>query len=122
MTKHPELERIEEYVTGQLDEAESEAMLTHLATCDTCIDVVDRLWADAGIASRRGEIQDPDYRTVRSIHSGLLHRIHIQDLGYQLIKLSIVRPVQVLAACLRIFTAGRKTGMKEESSDGFSNP
>jgi hypothetical protein len=114
MTTHPELEHIKEYVTGQLDETESEAVLAHLATCETCIDMVDRLWDEAGIASRRGEIQDPDHETVRSIHRGLMYRIHIQDLGNQLIKLLIVRPVQVIAACLRILTTGRKTGMKEE--------
>jgi hypothetical protein len=121
MTKHPELAHIEEFVRGQLDEAESETMLAHLATCETCIDVVDQLWTQVGVGSRQIKIQDPDYGTTRSIHKGLMHRIHIQDLGYQLIKLSIVRPVQVVVSFLRVLTVGQKAGMKEESSNGFSN-
>ncbi len=113
--RHPE--QLDDFVAGQLTEAETQDILEHLAECNTCLAEADRLWeAQDRIGMRQASPELDDFRRER-LEARVLGRIRLAQLGYQFVRLgteslagalwTLLRPV------LQIGSTKEKSGAEE---------
>lgn len=69
------------FVSGQLTEAETEAVINHLAECDDCLETVDLLWNSQSAEVGPRSISSLDAITVQRLEQQLLRRIHRSNLA-----------------------------------------
>ncbi|MCB0154733.1 MAG: zf-HC2 domain-containing protein [Anaerolineae bacterium] len=69
------------FVSGQLTEAETEAVINHLVECDDCLEAVDLLWNSQSAEAGPGSISSLDAATVQRLEQQLLRRIHRSNLA-----------------------------------------
>ena len=95
------------FVTGSLNEAETEQILAHLAESEACLAVVDELWSEhfASVSDVDNQVPDEDLtdgagRSQR-IQARLFKQIHRTDLAGDALRLGVEGFGKVLAAFLR---------------------
>jgi hypothetical protein len=118
MTSHPTKDRLEDFIADRLDESGNAAVIEHLSTCDTCLEVVDRLWAATDL--NRSLLNVPDLKQAATLRMrrNLVHRIHLDELGRQIIRFAGVGMFGTMKVLLEpIFGSHDRPGLKEDQDD-----
>ena len=77
-THHPN--NLDDFVAGNLDEAETNHIIEHIGQCDHCLQRVDTLWA-ATSPSTSDTVPDLDTTTARRLESRLFRQLHVSELA-----------------------------------------
>ncbi len=104
--KHLNLENMRAFVSGKLDEAENEAIITHLGECDTCLGKMDQLWTTQpnGNIIRFPSMMDEQ---VQKLEENFLRRMQRANLGNRVIHFGTTGFLQVVLALLAPWFATR---------------
>jgi anti-sigma factor RsiW len=101
--QHPDLPALRQFVNGTLDSATTIEVMQHMAECDACLEIVDRLWAEKPSALAVSADLDLDKQTARKIERKLLKRINRSNLGGSIVNFGIGGFANVLLAVIRPF-------------------
>lgn len=83
MRDHPD--NLRAFVNGQLNEAETDIILNHLAECDQCLRIVDQLWAEYPTDLAYKAIPELDPITAKRLEKRLVKQIHRSDLSGRMV-------------------------------------
>ncbi len=80
-------ELLKQFVAGELDEAQTEAVLTRLAEDEASLEKVDALWQKQAAATAVFTIPTLEPERAQRLRQRLLRQIHRSNLGANVIKL-----------------------------------
>lgn len=99
----PSKERLRQFVAGELDEAENEAIMAYLAEDEASLEIVDALWEEQPSQTAVAELPDLEPERAQRVRRRLIHQIHRSDLaknvvrmgttGFGSVALSLLRPL-----------------------------
>jgi hypothetical protein len=118
MTSHPTKDQLEDFVADRLDESGNAAVIEHLSICDTCLEIVDQLWAATDL--NRSLLNVPDLKQAATLRMrrNLVHRIHLAELGRQMLRFAGVGMLSTMKVFLEpIFGSHDRPGLKEDHDD-----
>lgn len=108
---------IEQFVAGELSEAEEEAALFHMADCDECMARADALWQTQPTAVALDHAIQLDEDKARQMESKLVRRINRSNLGNSVVQFGIGGFSNVMLAMIRPFLSQNKSRRKGEDHD-----
>lgn len=118
MTSHPTKDHLEDFIADRLDESENAAVIEHLSTCDTCLEVVDQLWAVTDLNQSLLNVPDLEQAATLRMRRNLVHRIHLAELGRQMIRFAGVGVLSTIKVLLEpFFGSYDRPGLKEDHDD-----
>ena len=118
-TNHINDKTLERYVAGQLSPSAAEVILSHLETCDHCIERVEELWAVADIGAAVPKASEKlDTEKTAEMEDLLVNRIHRSNLGGKLVEVGLSGFLDVMLALLRpLFGVPPKKRVRGEGYD-----
>ena len=101
-------ELLRKFVAGELDEAQSEAILSRLAEDEAALELVDALWEE-----QEQETAVPKQPTLKpeqasQVHRRLMHQIHRADLATNVVKMGTQGFGSVAVSLLRPLLSSNK--------------
>lgn len=118
MTSHPTKDHLEDFIADRLDESGNAAVIEHLSICDTCLEVVDQLWAATGLNQSLLNVPDLKQAATLRMRRNLVHRIHLAELWRQMIRFAGVGVLCTMKVLLEpIFGSHDRPGLKEDHDD-----
>jgi DICT domain-containing protein len=118
MTTHPTKDHLADFIADILDENGKVAVIEHLSTCDTCLEVVDQLWAATDLNRSLLNVPDLEQAATLRMRRNVVHRIHLAELWRQMIRFAGVGVLSTMQVLLRpIFGSHDRTGLKEDHHD-----
>jgi hypothetical protein len=118
MNTHPTKDHLVDFITDCLDESMKDAVIEHLSICDTCLEVVDQLWAATDLNRSLLNVPDLEGAAILRMRRNVVHRIHLVELWRQMIRFAgvgVLSTVQVLLG--PIFGSHDRPGLKEDHHD-----
>lgn len=108
---------LERYIAGRLSSAAADVVIAHLEQCDSCLEQVEQLWAQAQLGPARAETSlvtavSPNHRERR-----LLNRINRSNMGGKLIEMGFSGFLDVVLALLRPLTGA--PAKKKARGEGY---
>lgn len=113
------------FVSGRLNESDTQTVLDHLAECDHCLTAVDTLWPN--LDEQLGPALGPPLPDERAamLESRLVERMQRTNLGARILWFSTQGFVRVALAFLEPFLgksqASRRSTLSPPASDGVHN-
>lgn len=118
MTSHPTKDQLEDFVADRLDESGNAAVIEHLSLCDTCLEVVDQLWAATNLNQSLLNVPDLKQDATLRMRRNLVHRIHLVELCRQMIRFAGVGVLSTMKVLLEpIFGSHDRPELKEDNDD-----
>jgi hypothetical protein len=115
MSTHPDEDTLRTLVAGELDSALKEILLEHLAVCDSCMEIADRVWEGIPGLAQTLDVPPMDLENQRLVQMRLLHRVHLANLGTQVTWMVTEGFMGVLIVLMRPLI-GRRRGIREEGA------
>jgi anti-sigma factor RsiW len=101
--------QLQEFISGRIDAAESEQILTHLEQCEHCLVRIDALWSQQPVASAMVELAELDAPTAQRLERQLVSKIHRSNLSATVLRLGTRGFFSVAVSLLRPFMRSRKS-------------
>jgi anti-sigma factor RsiW len=98
---HIPRQQLEQFVKGQMNETESEQVMSHLGQCDHCLALTDELWNEQPVSRAMSEIVDLDDRTAERMQRKVTSQIHRSNLSGNMIRLGTQGFLSVALGLLR---------------------
>lgn len=118
MSEHPVPERIARLVGGGLESEEADLLLAHLAECDACLDLADRLRGSELAPSASPEVPELDAAAADRLEMAIFRRIQLAGMGTQVSVLITTGFLGVVLTLLRPFlAAARPVDSRREVTD-----
>ena len=118
MTTHPTKDHLADFIADRLDESGKVVVIEHLSTCDTCLEVVDQLWAATDLNRSLLNVPDLEQAATLRMRRNVVHRIHLAELGRQMIRFAGVGALSTMKYLLEpIFGSHNRPGLKEDHHD-----
>ncbi len=113
---HISQERLEQFVTGLLSEAEAEDVMSHLAECEQCLSLTDTLWTSQPVGRTLSESVDLDVTTAERLERRLVSRIHRSNLSGAVVRLGTQGFMSVALGLLRPLIVTRRRSNLEQGA------
>ena len=97
----PSKETLRRFVAGELDDAENEAILAHLAEDEVSLAYVDALWGERPSQTAVAQLPDLAPEQARRVRRRLIKQIHQADLAVNMVRLGTHGFGSVAASLLR---------------------
>jgi hypothetical protein len=118
MTSHPTKDHLEDFIADRLDETGNVAVIEHLSICDSCLEVVDQLWVATDLNQSLLNVPDLKETATLRMRRNLVHRIHLAELGRQMMRFAGVGVLSMMRVLLEpIFGSYNRPGLKEDHDD-----
>lgn len=108
MRRHPDQATLNLLLDGRLTPGPQEALLSHLASCDSCLARAEALWGGVGAFADTVEVPALGRRSTERIELQLLRRVRTADLGSQIAWLATGGFVSVVVVLLRPLAAANR--------------
>jgi hypothetical protein len=118
MNTHPTKDHLVDFIADRLDESRKDAVIEHLSTCDTCLEVVDQLWATTDLNRSLLNVPGLDQAASLRMRRNLVHRIHLNELWRQMVQFAGVGVLSTMKVLLAPFFGSHDgPGLKEDHDD-----
>lgn len=113
MNDHITQEQAYQFISGELSVITRDGLLVHIDTCDTCLSLMDQIWADTLHQLPHAEIPDLGPHRAQDVERKIFRRIHAMEVGKQALRLAFVGPLTVLKGLCEPFSRKRKKTKSE---------
>lgn len=115
--KHLDETQIARFVSGELNDAEMEAVLEHVVECDACMERADAAWQKQPVGAALRSAGHMDADKALQMEQKLLRRINRSNLGGAMVGFGVGGFSSVLLALVRPFLTRRNPPHKGTDHD-----
>lgn len=116
-SNHIDEQTLKRHVAGQLSQAATDVVLTHLGQCDNCLERAEQLWQQAPLGPARPTEAEETAVSPKQREHRLINQINRSNLGGKLVEIGFSGFFDVVLALLRPFSGS--PAKKKARGEGY---